>query len=344
MGLKLDEIVKNVNKNAKEEILTKGLSEFDYTRIPFTSPRMNYMTYGGIPVGKITEFFGEEHGGKTTTALDIVANFQNMFPDKEVLYVDAENTLDVEWARKIGVDVDNMYILQPKSQSAEDIFQIIEEAVDSGEVGLWVLDSVGVLTSAMEMDEKRTYEDKVYGGISLPVTRFSKKIEMLMQRYKCTGIGINQVRDDLNSTWGGVTTPGGKAWKHCCAVRIQFSRGKFFDEKGNDLSRSSGEPYGNYVMANAVKNKTAPPTRHIGQYRIRYDVGIDYLADLVDVAILYEIIDKHGAWYKVIDIETGEVLKDNIQGVANVYSVLDEDTELLQRIEQLVEMKDKQAD
>ena len=136
MGLKLDEIVKNVNKNAKEEILTKGLSEFDYTRIPFTSPRMNYMTYGGIPVGKITEFFGEEHGGKTTTALDIVANFQNMFPDKEVLYVDAENTLDVEWARKIGVDVDNMYILQPKSQSAEDIFQIIEEAVDSGEVGL----------------------------------------------------------------------------------------------------------------------------------------------------------------------------------------------------------------
>ena len=82
MGLKLDEIIKNVNKTAKETIITKGLSEFSYERIPFTSPRMNYMTYGGIPVGKLIEFFGEEHGGKTTTAFDVVANFQNLYPDK----------------------------------------------------------------------------------------------------------------------------------------------------------------------------------------------------------------------------------------------------------------------
>ena len=95
MGLKLDEIVKNVNKNAKEEILTKGLSEFDYTRIPFTSPRMNYMTYGGIPVGKITEFFGEEHGGKTTTALDIVANFLNVSSSIFILYSPSPSFLSI---------------------------------------------------------------------------------------------------------------------------------------------------------------------------------------------------------------------------------------------------------
>lgn len=340
MGTKLDEIVKNVNKAAKEDILSKGLSEFDYQRIPFTSPRMNYMTYGGLPIGKIIEFYGEEHGGKTTTALDIVANFQNMFPDKDVLYVDAENTLDTEWARKIGVDTENMYILQPKSQSAEEIFEIICNAVDSGEVGLWILDSIGALVSAQELE--KTMEDKTYGGISKSLTLFGKKIEMLMQRYKCTGIGINQLREDMNSTWGGTTTPGGRGWKHFCSVRIQFSRGKFFDEKGNDMSRTADNPAGNYVMANATKNKTAPPTRHIGQYRIRYEIGIDYLADLVDVAILYNIIDKHGAWYKVIDIETGEILQDNIQGISNVYSTLDEDTELLRRVEQLVEDKEKE--
>ena len=339
MGTKLDEIVKNVNKSAKEDILSKGLSDYSYTRIPFTSPRMNYMTYGGLPVGKIIEFYGEEHGGKTTTALDIVANFQNMFPEKDVLYVDAENTLDIEWAQKIGVDTENLYILQPKSQSAEEIFEIICNAVDSGEVGLWVLDSIGALVSAQELE--KTMEDKTYGGISMSLTLFGKKIEMLMQRYKCTGIGINQLREDMNSAWGGTTTPGGRGWKHFCSVRIQFSRGKFFDEKGNDLSRNADSPAGNYVMANATKNKTAPPTRHIGQYRIRYEIGIDYLADLVDVAILYNIIDKHGAWYKIIDIETGEILRDNVQGIVNVYEALDEDAELLQRVEQLVEDRDK---
>ena len=208
MGLKLDEIMKQTNKRCQEEVLTHGMSEFAYKRIPFTSPRMNYCTFGGIPVGKITEFYGEEHGGKTTTALDIVANYQQSDDGRDVLYIDAENTLDVEWAKKIGVDVDKMYILQPKAQSAEEIFQIIEDSVDTGEVGLWVLDSIGVLVSSLEMDEKKTYEDKVYGGISLPLTRFSKKIEMLMQRHKCTGIGINQIRDNLASMYGGISTPG----------------------------------------------------------------------------------------------------------------------------------------
>lgn len=343
MGLKLDAIIKEVNKNAKEEIITKGLGEFNYTRIPFTSPRMNYMTYGGLPVGKLIEFYGEEHGGKTTTALDAVANFQNMFPDRDVLFVDAENTLDVDWARKLGVDVDSMYILQPKSQSAEEIFQIIEDVVSTGETGFWVLDSIGALMSAQEMDEKRSYEDKVYGGISLPLTRFSKKIEMLCARHKCTGIGINQLRDKLNSTYGGTTTPGGRGWKHFCAVRIEFSRGQFIDEKGNKISRGAENPIGNIVMANAVKNKTAPPTRHIGQYTIRYDIGIDYISDLIDVAEMYDIADKHGAWYTLVDVDSGEILRDKIQGQANLYEVLDSDIELLQRIEELVDKKLRNA-
>lgn len=337
MGLKLDEIVKNVNKQQKEEIITKGLGAFYYQRIPFTSPRMNYCTFGGLPIGKITEFYGEEHGGKTTSALDIVANYQQMPDARDVLYIDAENTLDVEWAKKIGVKVEEMYILQPKSQSAEEIFQIICESVDTGEVGLWVLDSIGALMSQQELD--KSMEDKTYGGIAKALTLFGKKIEMLMQRHKSTGIGINQIREDLNSQWGGTTTPGGKAWKHFCAVRLMFSRGKFIDEKGNELTRSAENPVGNIVLMSMTKNKTCPPVRRTGFYTLNYEEGIDYLKDLVDVAIKYGIIDKHGAWFDIIDIDTGEIIEGKIQGQANVYKYLDDHDEVLEKIEKLVDQK-----
>lgn len=335
MGSKLDELIKNVNKRAKEEIMTVGLNDYSYHRIPFTSPRMNYCTFGGLPVGKITEFYGEEHGGKTTSALDIVANYQKLPDARETLYVDAENTLDVEWAKKIGVDVEKLILIQPKSQSAEEIFQIICDAVDTGEVGLWVLDSIGALMSSQELD--KSLEDKTYGGISKPLTLFGKKIEMLMQRHKCTGIGINQIREDLNSQWGGTTTPGGKAWKHFCAVRLQFSRGKFVDDKGNELTRNAENPAGNIVLMSMTKNKTCPPTRRTGFYTLRYDIGIDYLKDLVDVAIKYGIVDKHGAWFDFIDIDTGEVLLGKVQGQANVYAQLESDDALLKRVRQMVE-------
>lgn len=335
MGLKLDELVKEINKEAKETIITNGLSDYNYRRIPFTSPRMNYCTFGGLPIGKVTEFYGEEHGGKTTSALDIVANYQIMPDARDVLYIDAENTLDIEWARKIGVDVDKMYILQPKSQSAEQIFEIICNAIETGEVGLWVLDSIGVLMSAQELE--KSLEEKTYGGIAKALTLFGKKVEMLMQRHQCTGIGINQIREDLNSTWGGITTPGGKAWKHLCAVRLQFSRGKFIDENGKELTRGAENPAGNIVLMSMTKNKTCPPTRRTGFYTLNYEIGIDYLKDLVDVAIKYGIVEKRGAWFTIIDTETGEVLKDKIQGQSNVYKFLDTDKGVLERVEQLVE-------
>ena len=332
-----DEIMAKANKDAKEIVMTLGMKDYTgYKKIPFTSPRMNWCSYGGIPVGKITEFYGEEHGGKTTSALDIVANFQQI-DDRKVLYVDAENTLDEEWAEKLGVDVDSIYLFQPTSHSAEQIFQVIEDMVESREIGLWVLDSVGVLVSAAELDDKKTYEDKTYGGVSAPLTRFSKKIGMLMHKYDCTGIGINQEREDMNSTWGGTRTPGGKAWKHCCAARFKFRRGKFLDEKGGELSRSAENPVGNIVQMEMTKNKTCPASRHVGQYRINYFTGIEYVKDLVDVSIERGIIEQKGAWFTVVDIDSGEILKDKIQGQAKVFSLLEEDEELRAKVESLVD-------
>lgn len=338
MGAKLDEIMKRVNKEVKEEAFTKGMPVYEYEKVPFTSPKMNYITYNGLPLGRLIEFFGEENGGKTTTALDAVANFQNMYPDKDVLYVDAENTLDIQWAKKIGVDVDKINLYQPKTESAEYIFQVIKEATLSGEVGMWVLDSIPCLTSEKDLGKDLT-DDSRMGGVSGILTRFCREMVGPCAKNKCMGIFINQLRDKMNSPVPGTTTPGGRGLKHFCTTRIQFMKGSYIDENGKTLSRSSGEPNSQKIMVNMVKTKFCRPNRHVGQYTINYDLGIDYITDLIDQAIYFDIIEKSGAWYTIVDTETGEVIKEKLQGQNNVYKYIDENVEVMQRIETLLNSK-----
>lgn len=334
---KLDNLIKEFNKSSSETVVSVGLPTYEFKRIPFTSPRMNYCTFGGLPVGKLIEFYGEEHGGKTTSALDIIANYQQTGDNRKVLYVDAENTLDAEWARTMGVDVDNLILFKPTSQSAEEILQFILDAIDTGEIGLWVLDSIGALSSKQELE--KTLDEKTYAGISAPLTVFGRKAEMLMTKHHCTGIGINQLRDDLGAMWAGATkTPGGRGWRHYCAVRLQFSKGKYIDENGVELNSRAESPAGNYVLMSMTKNKTCPPTRRTGFYTLNYTKGVDYLKDLVDVAIKYDIVQKSGAWYSIVDIETGEKLI-TLQGSSKLYAYLEdpENESTLSRIETLVE-------
>ena len=252
--------------------------------------------------------------------------------------MDAENTLDLVWAEKLGVNVDDMYMVQPKSQSAEELLDVILNSVDTGEIGLWVLDSVGALISARDLEN--SLEDTSYGGIARPMTTFSKKIEMLMHRHKCTGIGINQVRDDLKNPYGGENTPGGKAWRHVCCARMRFSMGKFLDEKGNELPRTAESPAGIYILMSMIKNKTCPPTRRTGFYTANFETGIDYIRDLVDVAIKYDVVKKSGGWYDIIDLSSGELINDGkIQGMSNLRQYLEENVEILQQIEMQVNAK-----
>lgn len=341
MGIKLDELCKNFNKKYKETLVQKGLSEYNYNRIPFTSPRLNYMTFGGIPMGKLIEFFGEEHGGKTTTALDIVANYQKMENAKEVLYADCENTLDVEWAEKLGVDVDSMTILKPTSQGAEDLFDFLAATIDTGEVGLIVIDSLGVMLSNQAWE--KDIAEKTYGGIAMALTNFSKRAEGLCKRNGCTVIGINQLRDDLSSSYGGVTTTGGKAWKHNCMVRLEFRKGKYIDDKGNELSGRTENPAGNLVQVSMAKNKSCPPTRRLGYYTLKYDTGIDYMTDLVEVAIRFDVINKAGSWFDIIDPNTGEIIEGKIHGQANVIDYLNNHTDVLNIIDEYVNTRICQA-
>ena len=337
---KLDDLIKKMNTKAKEEVVAYGLPEYQKDRIPFTSPRMNYCTFGGLPVGKIIEFYGEEHGGKTTTALDIVANFQQI-DERKVLYVDAENRLDIRWAQKLGVDLssDRFICFRPTGQSAEEILQFIVDAVDSGEIGLWVLDSLAALSSQQELDKDMT--EKTYAGISGAMTVFVRKVETKMHSTRCTGIGINQIREDIGAMYAGaIKTPGGKGWKHLCSVRMQFSKGKYIDERGNELNSKAESPAGNYVLMNMVKNSSCPPTRRTGFYTINYEYGIDYLKDLIEVAVKFGFVVQSGSWFNIVNPETGEVVA-KMQGQAGVYSYLEneENEDVLSMIENAINAK-----
>lgn len=365
---KLDVLIQNFNKQYREDIATKGIARIQTEKIPFSSPRASYMLYGGIPRGRIVEFAGEEGGGKTTTALDIVANAQKLFqreweeeisqlelivkPKKEesarlsyiksrgpkqAVYIDCENTLDENWAKLLGVNVDEMFVLKPMSQTAEQIFEMALQTIETDEVGILVIDSLGVMLSAQAYE--KTMEEKTYGGIASVLTLFSKKAELLCTKYNCTLIGINQVREDLKSSYGGgLITIGGKGWKHNCSVRLMFQKGSFIDSKGNEIKRSSESPAGNLVMINIAKTKTCRPDRRIGFYTLRYLSGVDVLTDTVETALKYGIIQQAGAWFTFVDIDTGEIICDEndeiikIQGKPNVIEYLKDNSNLLEEI------------
>lgn len=335
---KMEELMKSINKELKGNVVSRGLPQYDYKRIPFTSPRLNYMTYGGIPVGKLIEFFGENHGGKTTTVLDVIANYQHLEWAKDVVYADMENTFDVVWATKLGVDVEKLWIIKPEGQGAETIFEQILQMLETGEVGLVVIDSLGAMMSNKEFED--SVEDKQYGGIAKALTTFSKKAEMLCNKYEATVIGINQLRAKMNDPYGGMTTTGGEGWKFLCSARFEFRMGKYIDAKGNDLTRQAENPAGNYVMVTMKKNKTCPPTRRTGFYTLNYLKGIDYLKDLIEVALKYGIIEQSGAWFAIKDATTGEQI-EKLQGQSRVYEYLEDDDhiDVLKMIEDYIESK-----
>lgn len=306
--MSLDQLIKDTNKKFKNKIVQEGVGYIEIPRIPFNSPRLNYMLYGGLPMGKIVEFSGEEGSGKTTTALDAVASAQKLFPEKRVLYADCENTLDVEWATKLGVDLEKLILLQPDTETAEQVFDIVLDFLDTGEISIAVIDSLGVMISAQAY--AKTMEEKTYGGISSALTLFSKKAVPIVAKHKAILIGINQLRDDMNSSYGGTVTTGGRAWRHHCSVRLQFQRGDYIDEKGTSLTRGCENPAGNLVKCSIVKTKVCRPDRKIGFYTLKYLEGIDYIADIIDVAMKEKIITAAGAWYTIWDPETGEAFVD----------------------------------
>lgn len=382
----LDIKMAELNKKFKAQIINVGTDIIEVSKIPFSSPTANYMTYGGIPVGKITEFYGGEGGGKTTSALDIVKNaqikFNQLYEDKLdaiekqieelsvkeskeakakisklqsemdaiteqgpklVVYVDAEQTLDTEWAKLLGVQTEQMILVRPEAQTAEQVFQIIIELVDTGNVGLVVLDSIPMLVSQNIFDE--SMEKKSYGGISQALTVFCSKITPILTKNQCAFIGINQVREDLASMYNTESTPGGRGWKHACTLRLKFKKGSFIDANNNELTRSAENPAGNKVAIEIIKSKCCKSDRRLGYYTLNYTEGINILIDSITIGQQYGIVAKAGSWYRIMTDE-GEIKIDkdgtqlSFQGIAKLKTYLEEHIEemedLLNRLEKVM--------
>jgi recombination protein RecA len=187
---------------------------------------------------------------------------------------------------------------------------------------------------SMQANDKQIGE-RTYGGISMALTEFSKKITPILARTKTTFIGINQVRDNMNSPYGGITTTGGKSWRHSCSTRLEFRKGYYIDEKGNKLSRACENPSGNIVDVALIKSKVCRPDRKVGFYTLKYLEGIDYISDAIDVAIKLGIIEQSGAWFSLVDTETGEVI-EKVQGKPKMISFLKENSEIYDAMEKKI--------
>lgn len=335
---KLDVLIKEINKEYKEDIAFKGndIEVYKYEKVPFSSPRLNYMLYGGLPMGRMIEFAGPEKSGKTTTALDMVKQCQLKFKEekqgRKVCFVDSENTFDVEWATKLGVNVDDLILIRPQEQYAEQIFDIMKAVVETGEVGLIVLDSVAQLVGKNAISED--IEKKQYGGIAMPLTKFCNIVVPLLGKYNCMCIMINQVREDLNNQYNEFITPGGRGFKHNCSVRLMFRQGSFIDVNNRELTRGAENPAGNLVKVHIEKSKICRSDRRTGFYTLNYLNGIDYLSDTIDVLLQLGAINQRGAYFDLLNIETGEVLYDGkIQGKPALLKLLREDPELFKKLQ-----------
>ena len=371
---KLDDLFKDLNKEYKDILVQKGVEDKLLPRINFTSPRANWMLYGGVPRGRFSEFCGENGGGKTSSALDIVKNAQLLFQQEhddeidtieerledttlkkaertllearlqlleingplKILFVDVEHTLDCEWCQKLGVDTDEIYLFQPTGLSAEQILQQILEYMATGEIGLVILDSIPTLIPQAALG--KTLEEKTYCGVAGPLTDFMVKAVPIVGKYNITFIGINHTKPVVGSMYHQLKTNGGEAWKYYCSVRILFEKGKFIDKNGDELKNGVGDPDGNLVDMRLLKSKIGMSKRRISHYALDYDNGINVVIDTIDLAVENRIIKKTGSWFEAPLSDDEEDIK-KLQGIRQVVEFYQDEKELFgELLEKVMEL------
>jgi len=267
---------------------------------------------GGVPRGRITEIYGPESSGKTTLTLHVAANVQKM--GGVAAYIDAEHALDVEYAAKLGVDVENLLVSQP--DTGEQALEIVDILVRSGAVDLVVVDSVAALVPKAEIEGEMG--DSHMGLQARLMSQALRKLAGSINRSHCAVVFINQLREKIGVMFGNPeTTTGGKALKFYASLRMDIRRIGPVKERD--------QVTGNHVRVKIVKNKVAPPFKQ-AEFDIMFAEGISHLGLVVDLAVEAGIIQKSGAWYSYGDQRIG-------QGRENAKLFLRDNPELSQDIE-----------
>ncbi|MCR5144339.1 MAG: recombinase RecA [Lachnospiraceae bacterium] len=270
---------------------------------------------GGLPKGRIIEIYGPESSGKTTVALHAVAEVQKQ--GGIAGFIDAEHALDPVYAKKIGVDIDNLYISQP--DNGEQALEICETMVRSGAVDIVIVDSVAALVPKAEIDGDMG--DSHVGLQARLMSQALRKLTAVISKSNCIVIFINQLREKVGIMFGNPeTTTGGRALKFYSSVRLDVRR--------IEAIKQSGEVIGNRTRIKVVKNKIAPPFRE-AEFDIMFGEGISREGDVLDIAANLDIVNKSGAWYAYKGEKIG-------QGRENAKNFLKENPVIFQEIDTLV--------
>ena len=273
---------------------------------------------GGIPRGRIIEIYGPESSGKTTLAQHIVAECQKK--GGIAAFVDAEHALDPEYAKNLGVNIDDLLISQP--DTGEQALDITEELVRSGAVDIVVVDSVAALVPKAEIEG--SMEDQQMGLQARLMSKALRKLTGIIGKTNTTVIFINQLRMKIGVMYGNPeTTTGGNALKYYASVRMEIRRTE-------SLKGDEGE-IGNHVRVRVLKNKVAPPFR-TAEFDIIFGKGISKIGNILDVAVNLNIIKKAGAWFSYNDEKLG-------QGREKAKEFLEQNPEVLAEVETLVRQK-----
>lgn len=270
---------------------------------------------GGVPRGRITEIFGPESSGKTTLAQHIIAEAQKR--GGIAAFIDVEHALDPSYARRCGVNIDDLYISQP--DTGEQALEITEALVRSGAVDVVVIDSVAALVPRAEIEGDMG--DAHMGLQARLMSQALRKLAGAIKRSNTAVVFTNQLRMKIGVLFGNPeTTPGGNALKFYASVRLDMRR--------QQALKQGGAVVGNHIKVSVKKNKVAPPFR-VAEFDIMFDEGISRMGDLLDVATELGVIDKRGAFYSFGDLRLG-------QGRDNAKSFLAENPDLAAEIEQKV--------
>ena len=282
----LADVLKDIEKEyGKGSIMKLGdRPNVDVEPIPSGSLLLDQaLGVGGYPKGRIIEIYGPESSGKTTLALHAIAEIQKK--GGRAAFIDAENAIDPVYAKKLGVDIDELILSQP--DSGEQALNICEMLIRSGAIDLIVVDSVAALVPQVELDGEMG--DLQVGAQARMMSKAMRKLAGAMNHQECTAIFINQLREKVGVFYGNPeTTPGGRALKFYASVRVDIRKA--------DVIKNGSDIVGNKVKVKIVKNKVAPPFKQ-ATLEIMYGEGISYISELLELCVNAGIVKKAGAWF-----------------------------------------------